>query len=129
MRTKHKTIAVRFQARLLAIPIASPDAFATPRRRHRRLWLALILGICGLSAASVLAFREAGAWLIVEDPPPAHAIVVLSGGMPSRAREAGRIYRQSFAAQVWVSPGLTPAPGLEALGIAYVGESFYNQRC
>jgi uncharacterized SAM-binding protein YcdF (DUF218 family) len=110
-------------------PPALQDAVAAPVRRHRRLWLALILGIFGLAAASLSAFRQAGAWLIVQDPlAPAHAIVVLSGSIPSRATEAARIYRQSFAAQVWVSPGLSPAPELQALGIAYVGESFYNQK-
>ena len=38
------------------------------------------------------ALRHAGGWLVVQDGlAPAHAIVVLSGGMPYRAREAARI--------------------------------------
>lgn len=108
---------------------AFPGAFPLRRRRYRGFLLAMILGIASLSATSVFLFRQAGAWLIVQDPlAPARAIVVLSGSMPSRAREAARIYQQSFSAQVWISPGLPPARELEALGIAYVGESFYNQR-
>jgi uncharacterized SAM-binding protein YcdF (DUF218 family) len=108
---------------------AFPDAFPIRRHRYRPFLLAMILGIAALSAASVVVFRQAGAWLIVQDPlAPAHAIVVLSGSMPSRAREAARIYQQNFSAQVWISPGLPPARELEALGIAYVGESFYNHR-
>jgi uncharacterized SAM-binding protein YcdF (DUF218 family) len=106
-----------------------PNAFAIHRHRYRPFLLAMILGTAALSAASVVVFRQAGAWLIVQAPlAPAHAIVVLSGSMPSRAREAAKIYQQSFSAQVWISPGLPPTRELEALGIAYVGESFYNQR-
>ena len=87
------------------------------------------LGRCHTLRSLLVVFRQAGAWLTVQDPlAPANAIVVLSGSMPSRAREAARIYQQSFSAQVWISPGLPPARELEALGIAYVGESFYNQR-
>ena len=108
---------------------ASSDAFAIRRRRYRPFRLAAILGIAGLAVASVSAFREAGAWLVVQDPlAPSYAIIVLSGSMPSRAREAARIYQQNFSARVWISPGLPPVRELEALGIAYVGESFYNQR-
>ena len=110
-------------------PLAFPGAFAKRRHHYRPFLGAMILGIAALSLASVVVFRQAGAWLTVQDPlAPAHAIVVLSGSMPSRAREAARIYQQSFSAQVWISPGLPPAGDLEALGIAYVGESFYNQR-
>ena len=108
---------------------AFPGAFAIRRHRYRPFLLAMILGVATLSAAFLVAFRQAGAWLTVQDPlAPANAIVVLSGSMPSRAREAARIYQQSFSAQVWISPGLPPARELEALGIAYVGESFYNER-
>lgn len=104
---------------------ASPDAFAVRWRRYRPF----ALGIAVLAAASLSAFRLAGAWLIVQDPlAPSHAIVVLSGSMPSRAREAARIYQQDFSARVWISPGLPPARELDAMGIAYVGESFYNQK-
>jgi hypothetical protein len=56
------------------------------------------------------------------------AIVVLSGALPVRVIEAAHLHRQNFAARAWISPGLSSAPELEALGIAYVGESFYNQK-
>ena len=110
-------------------PHGFAGAFSRRRHRYRPFLLAMIVGIAAFSAASVVVFRQAGAWLILQDPlAPSHAIVVLSGSMPSRAREAARIYQQSFSAQVWISPGFLPTRELEALGIAYVGESFYNQR-
>lgn len=82
-----------------------------------------------LVAGGMAAFLHLGTWLMVEDPlAPAHAIVVLSGSMPERALEAARIYRQNFAAEVWVSLPVGPAEELNSMHIAYVGESFYNQR-
>lgn len=106
-----------------------PGASAVRRHRYRPLLLAMVLGIAALSTLSAVVFRQAGAWLTVQDPlAPAHAIVVLSGGLPWRAREAARVYRQNLSANVWISPGLPPVLELEALGIAYVGESFYNQK-
>jgi len=106
-----------------------PGVSAARGHRYRPFLLATLLGIAALAAVSVSAFRQTGAWLTVQDPlAPANAIVVLSGGLPWRAKEAARIYQQNFSANVWVSPGLPPARDLEALGIAYVGESFYNQK-
>jgi uncharacterized SAM-binding protein YcdF (DUF218 family) len=108
---------------------AFPGACAIRRHRYRPFLLAMILGIAAFSTLSAVVFRQAGAWLTVQDPlTPANAIVVLSGSLPSRAREAARIYQQNFSAKVWISPGLPPTRELEALGIAYVGESFYNQK-
>jgi uncharacterized SAM-binding protein YcdF (DUF218 family) len=106
-----------------------PAAFSVRRHRYRQFLLGMILGVAALGALSAAVFRQAGAWLTVQDPlAPANAIVVLSGSLPSRATEAARIYHQSFSAKVWISPGLPPKRELEALGIAYVGESFYNQK-
>lgn len=70
-----------------------------------------------------------GRWLVVEDPlEKAQIIVVLSGRMPVRAIEAGKLYRAGYAPEVW----LTRNPELEAtlapMGIRYVGEEFYNYR-
>ena len=108
---------------------AFPGACVIHRHRYRPFLLAMILGFAALSALSAAVFRQAGAWLTVQDPlAPANAIVVLSGSLPSRAREAARIYQQNFSAKVWISSGLPPTRELEALGIAYVGESFYNQK-
>ena len=112
-----------------AVPPAPQGTFATNRKRRRQRWLLFTCALGALAFAFCLGVRQAGAWLVVQDPlAPAHAIVVLSGGMPARAREAARIYQQNFAAQVWVSQPLSPEPELAQLGIAYVGESFYNQR-
>jgi len=97
-----------------------------PRRSHRLIWAlaalaALIVGIW--------IFRGVGEWLVVEDPPaPSGAIVVLSGGLPIRAREAAEIYRQKFAAEVWVTHAADATEELRELGINYLGETFYNQK-
>ncbi len=75
------------------------------------------------------AIRGVGQWLVVQDAlEPAQAIVVLSGRMPVRAREAAEIYRQGFAAQVWITRPASPEEELRQMGIGFVGEEFYNQR-
>jgi len=86
-----------------------------------------VLGV--LTGACAWTFLHLGEWLIVQDPlVPAHAIVVLSGSMPSRAIEAARIYQQTVSAQVWISQPVSPAAELASLNIAFVGEDFYNQK-
>lgn len=91
------------------------------------LYLSILLAL--VACAMVWALLSAGRWLVYQDPlQQAHAIVVLSGHLPDRAMEAARIYRQNYAAQVWVSQGLSPAAILQQMHIAYVGEDFYNQR-
>jgi uncharacterized SAM-binding protein YcdF (DUF218 family) len=96
--------------------------------RFRR-WI-IVLGVLAvLLIAGVLALWRVGRWLVVQDPlQPTEVIVVLSGRMPERAIEAAQIYRQNTAAQVWVSQGLSPAPRLEQMHIAFLGEDFYNQK-
>jgi len=75
------------------------------------------------------AIRGVGQWLVVQDAlEPAQAIVVLSGRMPVRAREAAEIYRQGFAAQIWITRPASPEEELRQMGIGFVGEEFYNQR-
>jgi len=70
-----------------------------------------------------------GSWLVVQDQlEPAPVIVVLSGRLPERAREAAAIYGQGFASEVWISRPTSPAEELEKMGIAYVGEEFYSAR-
>jgi len=79
--------------------------------------------------AAAWAIRGVGRWLVVQDAlEPAQAIVVLSGRMPVRAREAAEIYRQGFAAQVWITRPASPEEELRQMGIGFVGEEFYNQR-
>jgi len=97
------------------------------RPRRWALFLSILFAV--LASSFLWAFLSVGRWLVYEDPlQQAHAIVVLSGQLPDRAIEAARIYRQSYAAQVWVSLPVSPAPELQRMHIAYVGEDFYNQR-
>jgi uncharacterized SAM-binding protein YcdF (DUF218 family) len=106
--------------------IQDPNGASRPRR-----WiLYLCLGVLALLLAGCVGgLLYVGRWLVVEDPlEQAHAIVVLSGHLPDRAIEAARIYRSNFAAQVWVSQPVSPAPQLEAMHIAFIGEDFYNQK-
>lgn len=94
-----------------------------------RRWIIYICVLGAITAACAWTFLHLGEWLIVQDPlAPAHAIVVLSGSMPSRAIEAARIYQQNVAAQIWVSQPVTPAAELARMNITFVGEDFYNQK-
>lgn len=58
----------------------------------------------------------------------AQAIVVLSGRIPMRAREAARLYNAGFAPQVWLTRAIEPAASLQEMHIAYIGEDFFNSR-
>lgn len=99
------------------------------RPRHWILYLSILGVLVLLVGACLLAAWGVGRSLVFEDPlQQAHAIVVLSGELPDRAVEAARIYRQNVAAQVWVSQPVGPGPELQRMGIAYVGEDFYNQK-
>ena len=117
------------EAKVVAgVPSTSPTPVEAPRAKDRRRWFVLACGLA-VVATSVWAFRHAGSWLVVQDPlAPARAIVVLSGGMPYRAREAARIYQQNVAPQVWISQPASPRAELGKLGIDYVDESFYSQK-
>lgn len=96
------------------------------RRWGRWAGAAALLAVAGTAA---FAAMRAGRWLVVEDAlEPAQAIVVLSGRMPVRAKEAAEIYRQGYAAEVWMTRPEGPEEELEQMGIPYVGEEFYNQR-
>jgi len=96
------------------------------RRQMRRV----LLGLAGiLLLGGMVVLLGAGRWLVVEDPlGKAQAIVVLSGRMPLRALEAAKLYREGYAAKVWVTHSSEPGATLEAMQIAYVGEDFYNLR-
>jgi len=86
-------------------------------------------GVLVVIAAAAWAIRGVGQWLVVQDAlEPAQAIVVLSGRMPVRAREAAEIYQQGFAAQVWITRPVSPEEELRQMGIGYAGEEFYNQK-
>lgn len=75
-----------------------------------------------------LAIRNAGRWLVCEDPlTKADVIVVLSGSMPYRAEEAAKVYCAGYAPEVWVSYPVSPTEELHRIGIPYVGEEEYNR--
>jgi uncharacterized SAM-binding protein YcdF (DUF218 family) len=97
--------------------------------RHRlRRWLIALGIILVLGLAGAWIFLRVGTWLVDEDPlEPAPVAVVLSGGMPLRAREAAEIYRSGNAEQVWITRPYDVTEELREIGIDYLGETFYNQ--
>jgi uncharacterized SAM-binding protein YcdF (DUF218 family) len=104
------------------------NASSSPAKRSaKRRWLAFSLLLL-LAAGATLAFRQAGRWLIREDPlARADAIVVLSGSMPYRAEGAAQIFRLGDAPEVWVSRPENPAPELREIGVSFKGEEEYNR--
>jgi uncharacterized SAM-binding protein YcdF (DUF218 family) len=95
---------------------------------RRSLRIAAVSVFAFLCALAFVAFRGAGRWLVREDPlAAADEIVVLSGSMPARAEEAGRIFQMGYAKEVWVSQPTSPRRQLESEGIRYEGEEDYNR--
>lgn len=98
----------------------------SPRSRTLRVLLALGLGGVLLL---LVCFLSVGQWLVVEGPlGKARAIAVLSGGMPLRAMEAAKLYREGYAPEVWLTHSSEPAAMLGEMGIPFAGEDFYNTR-
>jgi uncharacterized SAM-binding protein YcdF (DUF218 family) len=96
--------------------------------RRPSLRMAVPIAVLGLCVAGVCVFRGLGRWLVREDAlRPADVVVVLSGGMPWRAEEAGKIFEAGFARNVWVSRPENLAESLSTLGIHYVGEEDYDR--
>lgn len=96
------------------------------KRRARRILLGLSVLLLFLVTVFLLGI---GRWLVVEDPlEKAQAIVVLSGGMPLRAREAAKLYREGYAPKVWLTHSTEPGATLAALQIVYLGEDFYDRQ-
>jgi uncharacterized SAM-binding protein YcdF (DUF218 family) len=96
----------------------------------RRLFFRIIalIVVLALAGGAVIAFRGVGRWLVRPDAPaPAQVIVILSGGMPSRAEEAARIFRLGDAREVWVSQPVAPTNELAEMGIRYLGEDYFNR--
>jgi uncharacterized SAM-binding protein YcdF (DUF218 family) len=101
---------------------------ATNSGRKRRFRWALPLIALLVLAIGTMAFRDAGYWLVREDPlAKADVIVVLSGGMPYRANGAANLFKSGYAPEVWVSRPEGPQQELAALGIHFVGEEEYNR--
>jgi uncharacterized SAM-binding protein YcdF (DUF218 family) len=93
-------------------------------RTSRKLFA--VAGCC-LTLAAVIFFGI-GRWLVAEDPlEKAKAIVVLSGAMPLRAIEAGKLYREGYAPEVWLTHSTEPAGTLQEMGISFAGEDYYNK--
>ncbi|HXL23297.1 MAG TPA: YdcF family protein [Candidatus Dormibacteraeota bacterium] len=90
-----------------------------------------LAAICAAIVAflALVGFFGVGRWLVVEDPlEKAQSIAVLSGGMPVRAIEAAKLYRQGYAPEIWLTRSAEPAASLKDMGIPYVGEDYYNLR-
>jgi uncharacterized SAM-binding protein YcdF (DUF218 family) len=97
-------------------------------RLRRSFRIAAISVVAFLCAMAVVVFRGAGRWLIREDPlAAADEIVVLSGSMPARAEEAGKIFQMGYGREIWVSQAESPREELESQGIHFVGEEDYNR--
>ena len=97
------------------------------RRRGRALAFVAAVG-CGLTLGMVMFFGV-GRWLVVEDPlGKARAIAVLSGGMPLRAMEAAKLYREGYAPEIWLTHSAEPAATLGEMGIPFAGEDYYSAR-
>jgi uncharacterized SAM-binding protein YcdF (DUF218 family) len=96
-----------------------------PRRPFRIAAISVFVFLCVLA---LVAFRGAGRWLVREDPlASADEIVVLSGSMPARAEEAGKIFQMGYAREIWVSRPDSPREKLESQGIHFLGEEDYNR--
>jgi uncharacterized SAM-binding protein YcdF (DUF218 family) len=106
---------------------SSADA---PHARKRHLAGAILLPlVIGVIASTSVIFLGVGRWLVVEDPlDKAQAIVVLSGRIPMRAKEAARLYNAAYAPQVWLTRANEPAASLQEMHIPYLGEDFFNSR-
>lgn len=90
------------------------------------LWLS-VLGLILL--CSGITFLHIGQWLVLQDPlHQASAIAVLSGGMPGRALEAARIYKQGYANRIWLTHSTEPGATMQQLSVDYVGEDEYNRQ-
>ena len=106
------------------------NSSSQPLNRTRRAALLVLLSlVIVLIAFGAVLFLGVGRWLVVEDPlDKAQAIVVLSGRMPMRAKEAARLYNAAYAPQIWLTRNIEPAASLQEMHIAFLGEDFYNSR-
>jgi uncharacterized SAM-binding protein YcdF (DUF218 family) len=103
----------------------APSAFF---RRSRARSIFLAGGLVAVIFAFV-CFLGVGRWLVVEDPlARAQAIAVLSGGMPSRAKEAAKLYREGYGPEIWLTHSTEPGETLAAMNIPFAGEDYYNVR-
>ena len=106
----------------------SDTSLARSSRRRRRLGISVLAILALLLVIGAAVFRNAGRWLVREDPlGKADVIAVLSGNLPFRAEGAAGIFKSGYAPAVWVSRPAGPQVELAALGIHFVGEEEYNR--
>src|ERR1700736_1166231 len=87
------------------------------------------LGLLVLLILAVVGVRGAGRWLEREDPlSHADVIFVLSGALPQRAVEGGKVFAMGYAPEVWLSRPDGPADELAKLGIHFSNEEDYNRQ-
>src|SRR5260370_26726815 len=101
-----------------------------PHVRQRHLARAILPTlVVGLIAFAAIIFFGVGRWLVVENPlDKAQTIVVLSGRIPMRAKEAARLYNAAYAPQVWLTRANEPAASLPDMHMAFLGGDFFNPR-
>ncbi len=109
--------------------MTSSENSTTCVKPRKRYWAILAAAGCSVLALVLAAFLGIGRWLVVEDPlVKARAIAVLSGRVPLRAIEAAKLYREGYAREIWLTHSSDPGETLEAMGIRYAGEEYYNTR-
>ncbi|NKB87415.1 MAG: hypothetical protein GKS06_04255 [Acidobacteria bacterium] len=103
-------------------PVDDPlgTAVAQPRGWWARIGVIVTVLLFVLSTAAPAMLRGIGNWLIVEDElAAADVIFVHAGHLPFRSIEAGDIYREGRAREIWLAP-ISPTPeslALQELGI------------
>src|SRR5260370_11780311 len=104
---------------------SSADA---PQARNRHFAGSILLTLLvGIIIFAAIIFLSVGRWLIAEDPlDKADAIVILSGRMPVRAKEAARLYNTGSPAQVWPTPTNHPPPSLNPPPITSTPSHFFT---
>ena len=102
----------------------SSENIKYPRRRFCGIFFGLAVAVC---IAFVVIFLFLGRWLVTEDAlQKADAIAVLSGGIPLRAEEAAKLYRDGYAPKILLTHPAEPSAAMAALGIPYSAEDFYS---
>ena len=102
---------------------------ASSNSRKRTRWITYSLVCVVLVLALIIVGRGAGRWLVRQDAlARADVIVVLSGSVPYRAEEAGRIFNMGDAPEVWITRPENPDADLQKFGIHYIGEEEYSRQ-
>ncbi len=98
-----------------------------PARDRSLRYLVVFGGAVVVLLCGILAFRNAGRWLVRQEPlSHADVILVLSGSMPYRAEEASKVYLGGYAPQIWLTHPSSPAADLASMGIHFVSDEEYD---